>query len=100
VANSAYRLQTVAYMSGQVVGTAAAMSAAREITPRALPVIELKARLRADGFKTSQADRYADREEIFGRRRSDGTNLPLFLDTVGPGQKAKAIHIDLPRDKR
>jgi hypothetical protein len=70
IANSTFRKQESVYQSGQAVGTAAAMAALRGITPRQLPVADLKARLNADGFLTSQADRYAQGDVVAGRSRT------------------------------
>ena len=47
----ATRVIPVAAMTGEVAGTAAAMSAARNITPHDLPYAELAAELRKNGFR-------------------------------------------------
>ncbi|HLL89370.1 MAG TPA: FAD-dependent oxidoreductase [Tepidisphaeraceae bacterium] len=92
IANSAFRKQESVHQSGQVVGTAAAMAAARGITPRQLDVQQLKAKLRADGLLTSQADRYAIFEHIGGRTRAerDAGMSCLIHDEVRPHDETKA----------
>jgi len=71
IANATFRKQESVHQSGQVCGTAAAMAAKADVTPRQLPVPALKEALRSQGFMTSQADRYAVVEAVADRTRAD-----------------------------
>jgi hypothetical protein len=55
--NSAIRRMESAFQTGQVGGTAAALAVRGGVTPRKVPLEELRGELRKTGFKTSQADR-------------------------------------------
>ncbi|MEX0331029.1 MAG: FAD-dependent oxidoreductase [Puniceicoccaceae bacterium] len=66
IANSTTRLQEVSHRTGQAGGTAAAMAAMQGITPRSLPVAQLQAKLQANGFETSQRQRYLKSDMIAG----------------------------------
>ncbi len=55
--NSTFRRMENSFQSGEVAGTAAAMAVKKGLAPRSLPVAELKAQLRKNGFKTCQKDR-------------------------------------------
>jgi hypothetical protein len=54
--NSAFRRMENAFQSGQVAGTAAGLCATSSLTPRKLPVEELRQALRKNGLKTNQRD--------------------------------------------
>jgi hypothetical protein len=55
--NSAFRRMENSFQSGEVAGTAAALSLRWGLMPRDLPIGELKAELRRNDFKTCQKDR-------------------------------------------
>lgn len=61
--NSTFRRMENSFQSGEVAGTAAAMAFQKGLMPRDLPVAQLKAELRKNGFKTCQKDRQEQQKQ-------------------------------------